>query len=139
VERKFGGRRGLVGRASLMGEQHTRLRAKGHPVRQGERAIKLGRLFAIVLVAGLLVIGIWTARQIPSSADVVGVISYGASAGATYVVGMLGLIALINFISSVRRSAFLWILPVDFVEIPLDWPVPLLIAGGVALGLMFWK
>src|SRR5690242_20889555 len=87
-----------------MGVQHTQLRAKGHPVREGERAIKLGRLFAIVLVAGLLVIGIWTAKQIPSSADVVGIISYGASAGATYIVGMLGLIALINFRSEEHTS-----------------------------------
>lgn len=114
-----------------------RLKPLGHRAVRAH-AIHLGWWFLGILVVGLAAIGIWTKLQLGSSADLVGTVSIGVSAAATYVVAMLGAVALINFISWVRRTDYIWILPADFADFPLDWPILVAVAIGLVLGKLYW-
>jgi hypothetical protein len=115
----------------------SRLKPLGHRAVR-PHPIHLGWWFLGVLILGLAVIGVWTVVQLRPGVDVVGTVSIGASAAATYVVAMLGAVALINFISWIRRSDYLWILPTDFADIPLDWPIVVAVAAGLVAGRLYW-
>jgi len=113
------------------------LRPQDHrAVRQ--RPIHLGWWFAGILVLGLAAIAVWTVTQVRPGVDVVGTISIGVSAAATYAVSMLAAVALINLISWVRRRDYIWILPTDFANLPLDWPIVVAVAVGLVLGKLYW-
>lgn len=128
-----------VQRMTLTGRQHTHLKPIGHPSLRQTRPIRLGWSFLLFLVAGLVVIGVWTAMHLGPGADVLGVVSFGVSAAATLVVSLLATVALINFVSSITHSPYLWILPSNFAKIRLDWPIAVAVAGGILLGWRFWQ
>lgn len=115
----------------------SRLKPLGHRAVRAH-AINLGWWFLGILLLGLAAIGVWTKTRLGASVDVVGTISIGVSAAATYVVAMLGAVALINFISWIRRSDYVWILPADFADIPLDWPILVAVVAGLVLGRLYW-
>lgn len=100
--------------------------------------IHLGRWFGGILVLGIAAIATWSATQLHPGADVVGVVSIGVSAAATFVVAMLAAVALINFVSWVRRTDYLWILPADFADFRWDWLTVATLAVGLVLGRLFW-
>lgn len=113
------------------------LKPLGHE-RVRDDPIHLGWWFLGVLVVGMVGIGVWTVLHLRPGVDVVGTVSIGVSAAATYLVALLAAVALINFISWVRKTDYLWILPTDFADIPLDWPVIVALAVGLVLGRLYW-
>ena len=50
----------------------------------------------------------------------------------------LGAVALINFVAWILRRDYLWILPADFADFPLDWPIVVAVAAGLVLGKLYW-
>jgi len=103
------------------------------------RAVRLGWTFLIVLVVGVAIIAAWTFVHLGPGSDVIGLVSFAVSAGVTLIVALLAVVAVINFISSITHSPYIWILPADFASIRLDWPIAVAIAAGVALGWRFWQ
>jgi hypothetical protein len=110
-----------------LGHHSTRL----HP-------IHLGWWFLGILAGGQVVIAVWTVMQIRPGVDVVGTVSIGVSAAATYLVAMLAAVALINVFSWIRQTNYLWILPSDFADIPLDWPILVALGAGLIAGRLYW-
>lgn len=120
---------------SARGQRH--LRPLGHrTVRQDP--IHLGWWFGAILLAGIALIVAWSVMQLHAGSDVIGIVSVGVSAAATYVVAMLAAVSLINFISWMRRTDYLWILPSDFADFRWDWWVVAAVVVGVLLGRLFW-
>jgi hypothetical protein len=105
--------------------------ARQHP-------IHLGWWFASILVLGLAAIAVWTVTRLAPGVDVVGTVSIGVSAAATFAVSMLAAVALINLISWLRRRDYIWILPTDFANLPLDWPILIAVAVGLVVGKLYW-
>jgi hypothetical protein len=118
--------------------------ARGRRLRPlGDRAIRphpipLGWVFLGVVVGGFVVISGWSVLQVRGGADVAGAVSVGVSAAAAYVVGMLALIAAINFVSWVRKTDYLFILPADFADFRWDWMVAAAVVAGLIAGKLFW-
>src|SRR5260370_10533773 len=115
----------------------SRLKPLGHRAVRAH-AINLGWWFLGILLLGLAAIGVWTKTRLGASVDVVGTISIGVSAAATYVLAVLGAVALINFISWIRRSDYVWILPAVFADIPLHCPILFAVFAGPVLGRPCW-
>jgi hypothetical protein len=103
-----------------------------------EHPIRLGRWFLAVLLAGWLAIALWCFSQIRGGVEPVGAISVAASAVATYAVALLALVATLNFVAWLRRSAYLWVLPSDFGGVRPDWLVLIALALGVIAGRLYW-
>jgi hypothetical protein len=86
----------------------------------------------------LAAIAVWTVTRLAPGVDVMGTVSIGVSAAATFAVSMLGAVALINLISWLRRRDYIWILPTDFANFPLDWPILIAVAVGLVVGKLYW-
>lgn len=126
------------------GVRHTRVKPTSRLKPLDHRAVRrhpihIGGWFLLILSLGAAAIIIWTFAQIHSGSDPVSSVSIGAAALAAYSVSMLGLIALINFTSWLFHVDYLWVLPTDFADIPLDWPIAVAVVVGLALGWRYWQ
>src|SRR5258708_27223895 len=90
------------------------------------------------MVSGLAVISLWAYVEIQHGVQFIDAVSVAASAGACYIVSILALIAVVNFIAWIRKTAYVWALPTNLPRFRTDWLVPAAVAAGVILGKLLW-
>ncbi len=103
-----------------------------------QRPILLGKWVAISMVSGLAVISLWAYVEIQHGVQFIDAVSVAASAGACYIVSILALIAVVNFIAWIRKTAYVWALPTNLPRFRTDWLVPAAVAAGVIIGKLLW-
>ena len=120
----------------MLGSQRV-LKVSGEQRLSG-RPVLLGKWVGICIVLGLAVIGASAYLQVKAGVSWIDAVSVSASAAACYIVSLLALIAVLNFVAWKRKTPYIWVLPTDIPRFRTDWLVPVAVAVGVVIGKLLW-